>query len=268
MNVISPRMLYTTMIRTIIIDDERKGRETLLQLLKNYCPEVEVVASVNSVRTAVDAMNEYHPDLILLDVEMPSGNGFELLEKTSDLHYEVIFTTAYDQYAIPAIKSDALDYLLKPIDRDELINAVSKAQNRITAKRTLIEGAADASPKHRGETHRGEGEHDQKKIILSTSEGLTPVRIQDIVRCRAEANYTRFYMCDRSEILVSRTLKNFEAILSNNGFVRVHYSHLVNMQHVTKYIRGEGGQVIMSDGATVMVSRRRKDELMRELMHR
>lgn len=250
------------MIRTIIIDDERRGRETLVALLKEYCPEVEILGALDCVRSAVAAMYQYHPNLIFLDVEMPYENGFDLLAKTADLSYNVIFTTAYDRYAIPAIKSNALDYLLKPIDSDELVRAVDKARSRNIISRIQADGNIETALKHIGEWG-----NDQKSITLSTGDGMIRVRIQDIIRCSAEANYTRFHICGRGEILVSRTLKNFEHLLSGDGFVRVHYSHLVNMRHVVKYLRGEGGQVIMSDGATVLVSRRRKEELMRAMAH-
>lgn len=248
------------MIQAIIIDDERKGRETLQLLLNNYCPGVQVVALADSVANARELMYLHTPDLIFLDVEMPLGNGFELLESIGDtLRFEVIFTTAYDRYAIRAIKSDALDYLLKPIDCDELVAAVEKAEKKLAEKK-----AADIDLELLLRNIR-ETADERATIPLSTSRGIIMVPLGDIIRCSAETNYTRFHLCNGSEILVARTLKEFEVALAAKGFVRIHHSHLVNLKHITRYIRGEGGQVVMSDGVTVMVSRRRKEELMRRL---
>lgn len=247
------------MIRAIIVDNERRGRETLATLLKRHCPAVDVLASVNSVGNAVTAMQEHHPDLIFLDVEMPFENGFDLLKKTGDLSYEVIFTTAYDRYAIPAIKSDALDYLLKPIDRDELMGAVEKARVKLVEKsrpdhefEVLLENLRKANAAH----HR---------IALPTSDGLTCVQITDVIRCEAVDNYTRFYLLSGEVLLITRTLKEFDRTLSDMGFLRVHNSHLINLHHTRKYIRGDGGHVIMCDNSTVIISRRKRDELIQRL---
>lgn len=250
------------MIRSIIIDDERRGREILTALLREYCPEVEILGSADCVSSAIAAMYQHNPNLIFLDVEMPYENGFDLLEKTGDLSYDVIFTTAYDRYAIPAIKSNALDYLLKPIDSEELVRAVDKARSRGISSRIPAGSTIETALKNIEEWG-----NDQKTITLSTGEGMIRIRIHDIIRCSAEANYTRFHLSGRGDIIVSRTLKNFELLLSSDGFVRVHYSHLVNMRHVVKYLRGEGGQVVMSDGTAVLVSRRRKEDLMRAMAH-
>lgn len=247
------------MIRAIIIDDERIGRETLQSLLKQYCPNVSVVAQADSVDGGRRAIATHDPDLVFLDIEMPFGNGFELLDGIADARFEVIFTTAYDQYAIRAIRTAALDYLLKPIDRDELVSAVEKAEKKTGGARSLnlnlevlLENLKHATSEH-------------SKIALPTDDGLTLVGVNDIIRCEADGNYTRFFLQNREQLIVSKTLKDFETLLGEMNFLRVHHSHLVNIDHVKKYVRGEGGVVIMSDTAAVPVSRRKKEELIRRL---
>lgn len=247
------------MINAVIIDDERIGRETLIRLLEQYCPNITVVATADSVANAKVVIAKHRPHLVFLDIEMPFSSGFELLKETHAEKFEVIFTTAYDQYAIRAIRSSALDYLLKPIDRDELIAAVAKAEQKLSGQNhlsqsleVLLENLKHATTEH-------------SKIALPTDDGLILVHVQNIIRCEADGNYTRFFMQGREELLVCKTLKEFDAILTEMNFLRVHHSHLVNIGHVKKYVRGEGGQVIMSDTATVPVSRRKKDELIRKL---
>ncbi|MBS1910840.1 MAG: response regulator transcription factor [Bacteroidetes bacterium] len=247
------------MIEAIIIDDERIGRETLRSLLEQCCPSVHVAGMADSVASGREMIEKCSPDLVFLDIEMPFVNGFELLATLPEKTFEVVFTTAYDQYALRAIKAAALDYLLKPIDRDELIAAVAKAEQKLGGKRTLsqnievlLANLRHASPEH-------------SKIALPTDDGLILVQMSDIIRCEADGNYTRFHLVRDEQILVSRTMKEFDTILGEKDFLRVHHSHLVNMAHVRKYLRGEGGFVIMSDSATIPVSRRRKDELIRRL---
>ncbi len=247
------------MIRAMIVDDEPGGREILLDLLGRYCPSVEVVDSAHSAPAALDKIRLHRPDLLFLDIEMPFGSGFDLLDSLDDHPVEVIFTTAYDHYAIRAIRYSALDYLLKPIDRDDLVEAVRRTERRIAAQ-----NRAGGSLKQIVQSVRDAG-NDDTRLALVANDSVTMVPIADIIRCQAEANYTRFHLRNGTTILMARTLKDYEIALHERGFVRVHNSHLINLDHIRKYIRGEEGKVVMSDGSTVAVSRRRKEEFRRRL---
>lgn len=256
------------MIRAIIVDDEGRGRKTLEKLLERFCSDVDVVASVDSVDAALVEIALHRPDLIFLDIEMPFESGFDLLDMLADERPEVIFTTAYDQYALRAAKSSALDYLLKPIASDELIVAVEKARKRLRtgARQENTQQPSPAPEPRLSPRDPKEAAQDRQRVAIPTDDGLILVRIDDIIRCTAEGCYTRLYMLDSGEILVSRTLKDFEDLLPETCFVRVHHSHLINLQHAKKYIRSDGGKLVMCDNTTVLVSRRKKDELMRRLM--
>jgi two-component system LytT family response regulator len=247
------------MIRSIIIDDEQIGRDLLATLLERYCPNVSVVAEADSVAMGRDAIRRHEPELVFLDIEMPRGNGFELLEETHDRGFEVVFTTAYEHYALRAIKAAALDYLLKPINSTELVTAVEKAEQR----------RATTTGMHRGleallENLRQPGS-EPSKLALPTEDGLLVVPLSDIVRCEASASYTWFYFTSGERRLVSRPLKEFELILAGSRFLRVHHSHMVNIDHIRRYVRGEGGEVVMSDHSSVIVARRKKEDLLKML---
>ncbi|MEP7220304.1 MAG: LytTR family DNA-binding domain-containing protein [Bacteroidota bacterium] len=239
------------MIRSVIIDDERRSRETLSTLLTQYCPAIEVITSADSVESGERVIRSERPDLLFLDIEMPYGTGFDLLRSLQGLRFEVIFTTAHSHYAIKAIKSGALDYLMKPIDRDDLVSAVERAQKKLSSQTEQEIANAPSSELNR--------------IALPSFDGLVLVEISSIIRCEARGNYTAFHFEDRDQILVARTLKEFETMLGDLNFFRVHHGHLINLQHIRKYVRGEGGHVIMNDNTTVTVSRRRKVDLMKRL---
>ncbi|MDB5035842.1 MAG: hypothetical protein JWQ98_3083 [Chlorobi bacterium] len=239
------------MIRSVIVDDERRSRETLSTLLEQYCPAIEVITFADSVESGERVIRSERPDLLFLDVEMPYGSGFDLLRSLQGLRFEVIFTTAHSQYAIKAIKSSALDYLMKPIDRDDLVNAVERARKKLSAP---------TGPEP--ETAPG---IERNRIALPSFDGLILVDISTIIRCEAHGNYTTFHFEHRDQILVARTLKEFDIMLGDLNFFRVHHGHLINLQHIRKYVRGEGGHVIMNDNTMVAVSRRRKVDLMKRL---
>jgi two-component system LytT family response regulator len=244
------------MIRSVVVEDERISREILLALLAEHCPAVEVVAVADSVQTGVEAIRKHKPDLIFLDIEMPYGNAFDLLEQIGDVRCEVIFTTAFDVYAIRAIKICALDYLLKPIDPEELAAAVDRAENQLSRNNRNLEALIEnLSNRH----------HGQHKIVLPTLEDLVFVQIDDIIRCEASGNYTMFHLLNGERIIVSKTLKEYDLILSDMNFFRVHHSSLININHVRKYVRGDGGYVVMCDDSQVTVSRRRKEDLLKKL---
>lgn len=244
------------MIRAIIIDDEAHCIDTLSLLIKEYCPEVQMAEECHSAKKGLEAIERNKPDLVFLDIEMPAMNGFEMLEQFSQIPFAVIFTTSYDQYAIKAIRYSALDYLLKPIDPKELIAAVHRVQQQ---KRTP---AAEQFEILFSRLQNKESAF--RKLAVPTIEGYELIMAENIIRCEADDNYTHLSLKDKTRITVCRTLKEVEEQLQDfSYFVRVHHSWLVNMNEVTKYIRGEGGYVIMSDGSTVNVSRSRKEALLK-----
>ena len=244
------------MIKAILIDDEVHCLDTLSILLNEYCPQVEVMERCGSAKDGLVAIEKHQPVLVFLDIEMPVMNGFELLEMFPELPFAVIFTTSYDQYAIKAIRFSALDYLLKPIDPKELVTAVHKIQiqkNLPSAEqfRMLMSQI----------NHKETGFH---KIAVPTSEGFELIPADQVISCEADDNYTYLFLKNKNKVIACRTLKEMEEQLQDfNFFVRVHHSYMVNLNEVTKYVRGEGGYLIMSDGSTVNVSRSRKESLMK-----
>ncbi len=246
------------MIKTIIVDDEEKSRITLNNLVTKHCPELQIVDLCDSVASAEKSIALHSPELIFLDIEMPFENGFTLLEKIKNPAFRVIFTTAYGQYAIKAIKYSALDYLLKPVDVDELKNAVVKCGE---SKKTIGERSDDIEMLLSALKAKSKS----AKIAVPTFEGLQMINANEIVKCIADESYTHITLTNGTKLVVSRILKEFEDLLSDLNFLRVHNSSLINLTHVKKYIKGDGGYVIMSDDETVEVSRRKKNELLSRL---
>jgi len=246
------------MIRAIVVDDEPYAAQALQTLLKKHCPDVSVIAACHSALEAEQRIGELKPQLVFLDIEMPHRNGFELLERFMPAGFQVIFTTSYDQYAIKAIRFSALDYLLKPVDPLELQAAVAKVSrpNELLAQQLqlLLQSYREPAAGNR--------------IALPTQEGLQMVAIDTILYCTASSNYTTLVMKDKKKLVVSRTLKEIEEMLEEHGFLRIHHSHMVNVNAIEKYIRGEGGTVLMMDGAELDVSRSRKETLLRTLQAR
>ncbi|MFW6019110.1 MAG: LytR/AlgR family response regulator transcription factor [Bacteroidales bacterium] len=237
------------MIRAIIIDDEKNSREALRILLKENCPDVEVIAEADGYQSAVKLINQMQPDLIFLDIQMPDGNGFRVLEDTQHTNKEVIFTTAYDNFAIKAFKYSAMDYLLKPIDAGELRNAVEKVSNfKSSGVNSSIELLLENLRKN----------EKPDKLVLSTMEGINVVSIQNIIHCQSDDYYTRFFFKDRKSLLVSKTLKEYEQILKEHNFIRPHKSHLINIKHIKSYIKAES-YIILIDDSKIPVSRRRRE---------
>ncbi len=236
-------------MKVIIIDDEIAAIENLQIMLNKYCKNINIVATTQSADEGVLLINKENPDLIFLDIEMPHTNGFDLLKKFPNPTFSVIFTTAYNQYAIQAIKFSALDYLLKPIDVDELITAVSKVEekSKVDDKRVnlLLNNINTKTT---------------KRLALPKDGGYSIVKVENIIRCEASDNYTTFYIKDKKPILVSRTLKEFENLLPKDNFLRVHQSHLINIGMVDEYYKTDGTYVLMEDGSTVSISRRKKEE--------
>ena len=234
----------------LIIDDEKNGRENLAGLVRQYCPQLKIVAEAATVAEAIEKINEFQPRLIFLDIEMPGGNGFKLLEHFKTFPFEVIFVTAYDNYAIKAIRFSASDYILKPINLNELIEAVEKVSQRI---RQQIENERIR------QLYQNSLHPSNPKIGLPTGERIEFVEVKTIVRCQGESNYTHLYFTAKKPLLVAKSLVEFEELLADHGFIRVHKSHLVNLNHVTSISKNDGGILTMSNGDSVLISRRRKD---------
>ncbi len=243
-------------ISSLIVDDEKNGRENLAGLIKTHCPQIRVVGEARSVEQAIAGIQEHQPQLIFLDIEMPGGNGFQLLEHFKDFPFEVIFVTAYDNYAIRAIRFSASDYILKPINLNELIAAVDKVSLRIRnrsenerIRQLYLNTMHPANP----------------KIGLPTGERVEFVEVKSIIRCQGESNYTHIYFSDRKPLLTAKSLIEFEELLAEYNFIRVHKTHLVNLNQVTSYTKNDGGVLFLSNGDSVAISRRRKEFVLEQL---
>lgn len=252
-------MIEKDRIKAVIIDDEANARETLEALLREFFPEVEVIGKADDGISGLELVERLRPELVFLDVEMPGLSGLELLQKVAFRDFEIIFTTAHRSYSLAAIKFSALDYLLKPISVEELQSAIRKVEERKT-NRQLAERLRIL------EEHLHNPNSRSMRIALPAREGLQLVRVDTILRCEGDNNYTYFYFQDASKVVVSKTLREYEQLFGDAGFFRIFKSHLVNLRHVEKYLRGRGGQVRMSDGTILPVSRDRKKELMEQLM--
>lgn len=245
-------------LRTIIVEDIPKSQAALQQMLEMYCPRVQIIGLASSVGEAVELIKRTEPQLVMLDIELRQGNGFELLEKLNHIPFEVIFTTAYGHYALKAIKFSALDYLLKPISIKELIQAVDKAAERIQTQElrmrydVMLENLRE--PRQR-----------LQNLAVPTVNGYEMVQVETVTRCEGDEGYTQLMIQEGRPIMTTRRLKEWEELLDEHNFFRIHRSHLVNLSFVKRYARGSGGYVEMTDGTEILVSRRRKDAFLRRL---
>ena len=240
------------MLRAVIVEDELRSRETLLGL---YCKNLEVIGEAENVQEGLQLIQKSKPDVVFLDIQMPDGSGFKLLEQIENLNFDVIFTTAYDQFAIKAIRYSALDYLLKPIYPDDLVVAVNKAEKnkQIQKSNSNIKVLLDNINRPPAEP---------PKIILSTTEKINVVKVDEIVRCESDNYYTMFFFTNGKRLLVSKTLKEQEELLGEHNFIRPHKSHLINVKYIKSYLKTDGGVILMEDGSRVPVSRRKKEHIM------
>ena len=243
------------MINAVIIDDEPKNVRVLKNMLNEFCPEVSLVGEANDSNEGKELIQRKKPELVFLDIEMPYGNGFDLLNALMPIDFEVIFVTAFDKYMLKALKYSALDYLLKPVNIAELKAAVKHAETRI--KKNSINQQLTVLLENFKKHEPG-----LKKIAIPTADGFDFILIEDIVRCEAQGPYTRIFFKDSKKILVSKTLKEYESLLPDNIFLRIHNSHPVNLNFIKKYNRGSGGYIEMDDGTTLEVATRRKDEFL------
>jgi two-component system LytT family response regulator len=244
------------MLTAIIIDDERRSRNTLRQKLAQHCPAVQVVAECENGEEGIKRIEEKDPAIVFLDVEMPRMNGFTMLQQLHKRNFELIFITAYDHYAIQAIKFSALDYLVKPIEIKELVQAIGRVEEK----------QRNSLPNQRLELLLQNLEQNKEErlcIALPTNNGLEFIRMEYIVHLEAHDNYTHIFLNDNRKYVVSRTLKEFEELLPAKTFFRIHNSHIINKNFADRYIRGEGGQVVLSNGAVLDIAKRKKAEFLK-----
>ena len=246
------------MLKAIIIDDEQHCVDRISKLLDKHNNNIDLVGICTTVDEAKTTIESELPDVIFLDVHLHEKTGFDLLKQLSNIDFEIIFTTAYDTYAVDAFKFSALDYLLKPIDEDDFYLTIEKIKKKASLK--------GVSKKVEVLIHNLEGKNQfLRKIAVSTSEGLTFVEVGNIIRCQSDINYTHLFLKGNSKITVTKTLKHFENLLEQYNFFRIHNSHLINLFFVEKYIKGKGGYVLMSDETHIEVAVRRKDAFLKKL---
>lgn len=239
------------MLRVVIIDDEPDAVKFIQGIISEYCPDLELAGIANSARDGIYIINQTHPDLVFLDVQMPHGSGFDLLSSFPEKSFDVIFITAYNHYAIQAIKFSAVDYILKPVNISELIEAVNKVKQKRASLEyrnlnygNLLENLKAPLP---------------SKLAIPTADGIEYLNTAEIIRIEADRSYSWFYLTDKRKYLVSRNLKEYQELLQDMNFFRPHNSHLINMIFVKKFIRHEGGYIEMTDGSNVPISRGKRD---------
>lgn len=240
------------MITSVIVDDDIKNIRVLKGLLEEFCPQVDVVGEAYNVEEAVNVVKATKPHLVFLDIEMPYANGFQLLDRLMPVNFEIIFITAYDNYAIKAIRYCALDYLLKPVNIKELLQAVQRTTEQVKSKETnlKLQVFVDSLRTRQNEMH---------KIAIPGMDGLNFVDMKSIIRCESDRNYTNVYLVNGKKITTTKTIGEFEEILPEGIFFRIHNSHLINLNCIKKYFKGRGGYVVMEDDTNIEVAARRKD---------
>jgi two-component system, LytTR family, response regulator len=248
------------MIKAILIDDEESSISSLKEKLLSHCSQIKIIALCDNAAKGIEAIDSLQPDIVFLDIEMPVMNGFIMLQQLTYKNFELIFTTAYDHYAIKAIRYSALDYLVKPIEIEELKASVNRA----------IEKRSHSYPNPQIELlveQLVSRKNAYSRIAVSTTEGLQFIKVEDIVYLEASVNYTHIYTVGKNKYTASRTLKDFEEILPTEIFLRIHNSYIINKNFAEKYIRGEGGQVVLSNGVTLDVAKRKKSEFLKAIGH-
>jgi len=239
------------MIKTILVDDELRGLSSLRKLVELNCPELQIIAECRDAPHAAEAILTLRPQLVFLDISMPGKNGFDLLNELKDIHFEIIFVTAHNQYSLQAFRYSAVDYLLKPVDERLLTHAVQRAAGRISTH--------DISSNIDTFLYNLQHRPAEMKLCISSLKGFQVIHLSEVVYCEAESSYTIFHLMNGMNIVASKSIIEYELLLEDNFFCRIHKSYLINLAHVKEYIRGEGGSVILNNGKEVEVSRRKKE---------
>ncbi|MCD4746938.1 MAG: LytTR family DNA-binding domain-containing protein [Bacteroidales bacterium] len=245
-------------MKIIIIDDEARTRKSIADILKFSPQNISLVAEAKNVATGITAISTYKPDLVLLDINMPDGTGFDLLKKLDNINFKIIFITAYEEYAVQAFEFSAIDYILKPVDPKKLFDAINKAHHLVEQENINLKlNALFANLENSAS--------ENKKLVLKTAENIYIVNTNDIIRCESDAGYTQFHLLNGNKILVSKNLKEFENMFDGYGFYRIHQSHLINLKYIDHYSKIEGGAVVMKDNSELPVARRKKDSFLKLL---
>lgn len=242
-------------LRTILIEDEPLVLQSQSALIQKYCPNVEIIGTAQDLSSGKKLIEQSNPDLVLMDIQLAEGTSFELLKSLHQLDFEIIFITAFSQYAIKAIKFNALDYLLKPVDVDDLKEAIKRAIYHRSQKSTNLRLQSFLN-------NTSSSDH-QKIITLHTSETLEFVKVDQIIRCKAEGAYTNFHTVENKTIIVSKNIKTYENLLEGNNFFRPHQSHLINKMHIKKYFKNDGGYILMSDNSKIPVSKYKRSDFLK-----
>ncbi|MBN8783724.1 MAG: response regulator transcription factor [Terrimonas ferruginea] len=241
------------MINTILVDDEPRGLNTLNKLLREYCPQIKIVAECMDADIAKEKITSLHPQLVFLDISLPGKTSFDLLAELTTVNFEIIFVTAHNNYMLQAFRYSAVDYLMKPIDEDLLVDAVKRADKRIALNTINNNVTTLLDNLHKEQVPQ------EMKLCIPSLKGFLVVEIRNILFCEASGSYTNFHLTDNQLLCTAKSIHEYEELLADAGFVRIHKSYLVNLRHVKEYVRGEGGSVILSNGKEVEVSRRKKD---------
>jgi len=240
------------MIRALIIDDESKARESIIHLIKLTFKNVESVGEADSVSSGIKAIKKLKPNLVFLDIQLEDGTGFDILNQLNEIDFQIIFITAFNEYAVKAFKYAAMDYLMKPVNPQEFVKAVERAIKSHEKDDFQTKFNAYLS-------HIKDGSIEHKKIILKTSESINLIKVNDIIRCEADRGYTDFFLRDGTKILVSKGLKDYDDMLQDFSFIRTHQSHLINLNYIKSFVKADGGYILMTDGSTVPVSSRKRE---------
>lgn len=243
-------------MRAILVDDEPSGILTLRKMLELNCPEVQIEATCSNATTAIQKIEEIHPDLIFLDIRMPGKSGLDIMAELADTDAEVIFVTAHNEYLLQALQFSAVDYLMKPVDEDRLIESVQRVEKKMKQKINAIQTETLLYNINKAGTPL------EMRLCLPTQKGFTIIKLEEILYCEAQRSYTLFRLVDNKSILISKPLVDYDKLLEDTVFLRVHKSFLVNLMHIKEYTRGEGGTVTMSNGMEIEVSRRRKEQFL------
>jgi two-component system LytT family response regulator len=241
------------MLKTILVDDEQRGINTLKKIIELNCPQLKIVAECNNALTAFEKINLLEPQLLFLDISMPGKNGFELLKEFETISFEIIFVTAHNEYSLEAFKYSAIDYLMKPVDEDMLIDSVKRAERRIIHKSTSNNIETFLYNLHKTQTPQN------IRLCVPSSKGFQVIDLSEIVYCEAENSYTVFHLKNGQQLVASKSIIEYEQLLEDSCFCRIHKSFLVNLSHIKEYLRGEGGSVLLTNDHEIEVSRRKKE---------